>query len=193
MILTPLQKMPNNVGGLGKIIVATSFEWLPQVQKIAKSGHTDWVRETSSYLISLFRPLASVTRHLKKNCLNLPIKLLSSYQLKVILFKIAQIVRKYLGYFLGKFVAKNIQKSHDLDTLAPANRFRLITIEWLSKPETNTQYQCDQLVRLFVQYLAIYIDESLRQSEEGNKTIQSWLKFIPNYSKSTLNKCPKTF
>ena len=33
MILTPLQKMPNNVGDLGKIIVATSFEWLPKVQK----------------------------------------------------------------------------------------------------------------------------------------------------------------
>ena len=37
MILT--QKLPNNVGDLGKIIVATSFEWLPKVQKIAKSGH----------------------------------------------------------------------------------------------------------------------------------------------------------
>ena len=40
MILTPLQKMPNNVGNLGKIIVATSFEWLPKVPKIAQSGHT---------------------------------------------------------------------------------------------------------------------------------------------------------
>ena len=40
MILTPLQKLLNNVGDLGKIIVATSFEWLPKVQKIAKSGHT---------------------------------------------------------------------------------------------------------------------------------------------------------
>ena len=39
MILTPLQKLPNNVGDLGKIIVATSFECLPKVQKIAKSGH----------------------------------------------------------------------------------------------------------------------------------------------------------
>ena len=36
-----LQKMPNNVGELGKIIVDTSFEWLSKVQKIAKSGHTD--------------------------------------------------------------------------------------------------------------------------------------------------------
>ena len=41
MILTPLQKLPNNVGDLGKIIVATSFEWLPKVKKIAQSGHTD--------------------------------------------------------------------------------------------------------------------------------------------------------
>ena len=28
---------------LGKIIVATGFEWLPKVQKIAQSGHTDFV------------------------------------------------------------------------------------------------------------------------------------------------------
>ena len=40
MILTPLQKLPNNVGDLGKTIVATSFEWLPKLQKLAKSGHT---------------------------------------------------------------------------------------------------------------------------------------------------------
>ena len=40
MILTPLQKLPYNVGDLGKIIVTASFECLPKVQKIAKSGHT---------------------------------------------------------------------------------------------------------------------------------------------------------
>ena len=40
--MTPLQKLHNNVGNLGKIIVATSFEWLPKVQKIAQSGHTDF-------------------------------------------------------------------------------------------------------------------------------------------------------
>ena len=40
MILAPLQKFTNNVGSLGKIIVATGFEWLPKVQKIAHSGHT---------------------------------------------------------------------------------------------------------------------------------------------------------
>ena len=39
MILTHLQKLPNNVGDLGKLIVATGFEWLPKVQKIAQSGH----------------------------------------------------------------------------------------------------------------------------------------------------------
>ena len=33
MILTPLQKLPNNVDNLGKIIVTTGFEWLPKVQK----------------------------------------------------------------------------------------------------------------------------------------------------------------
>ena len=40
IILTPLQKMPKNVGDLGKLIVAKGFVWLPKVQKIAKSGHT---------------------------------------------------------------------------------------------------------------------------------------------------------
>ena len=40
MILAPLQQLPNNVGNLGKIIVATSFVLLPKVQKIAQSGHT---------------------------------------------------------------------------------------------------------------------------------------------------------
>ena len=40
MILTPLQKLPKNVRDVGKLIVATDFEWLPKVQKIAQSGHT---------------------------------------------------------------------------------------------------------------------------------------------------------
>ena len=40
MILTPLQKLPNNVSDLGKIIIATCFEWLPKVQKIALPSHT---------------------------------------------------------------------------------------------------------------------------------------------------------
>ena len=40
MSLTPLQKLPSNVGDLSKIIVATGLEWLPKVQKIAQSGHT---------------------------------------------------------------------------------------------------------------------------------------------------------
>ena len=39
-ILTPLQKLPNNVGNLGKLILATGFEKLPKVQKIAQSGYT---------------------------------------------------------------------------------------------------------------------------------------------------------
>ena len=39
-ILTPLQKLSKNVRDLGKLIVATHFEKLPKVQKIARSGHT---------------------------------------------------------------------------------------------------------------------------------------------------------
>ena len=31
-ILTPLQKLPKNVGDLGKLMVATGFEKLPKVQ-----------------------------------------------------------------------------------------------------------------------------------------------------------------
>ena len=41
-ILTPLQKLPKNVGDLGKLIVAKGFKKLPNVQNIAQSGHTDW-------------------------------------------------------------------------------------------------------------------------------------------------------
>ena len=39
-ILTPLQKLPKNVGDLGKLIVARGIKKLPKVQKIATSGHT---------------------------------------------------------------------------------------------------------------------------------------------------------
>ena len=44
-ILTPLQKMPKNVGDLGKFIVAKGFKKLPKVQKIAQSGHTGQKRQ----------------------------------------------------------------------------------------------------------------------------------------------------
>ena len=40
-ILTPLQKLPKNVGDSGKLIVAKGFKKLPKVQQIAQSGHTD--------------------------------------------------------------------------------------------------------------------------------------------------------
>ena len=40
LILTPLQKLPKNVGDLGKLIVDKGFKNLPKVQKIAQSGHT---------------------------------------------------------------------------------------------------------------------------------------------------------
>ena len=39
-ILTPLQKLPKNVGDLCKLITAKGFKKLPKVQKIAQSGHT---------------------------------------------------------------------------------------------------------------------------------------------------------
>ena len=40
LILPPLQKLPKNVGDLGKLIAAKGFKKLSKVQKIAKSGHT---------------------------------------------------------------------------------------------------------------------------------------------------------
>ena len=40
-ILTPLQKLPINLGNLGNIIITTGFEKLPKVQLIAQSGHTE--------------------------------------------------------------------------------------------------------------------------------------------------------
>ena len=39
-ILTPLQKLPKNVGDFGKLIVAKCFEKLSNVQLISLSGHT---------------------------------------------------------------------------------------------------------------------------------------------------------
>ena len=50
MILTPLQKLPNNVGNLCKIIVPTGFEWLPKKQK--KSPNL--VTPVSIYFFFLF-------------------------------------------------------------------------------------------------------------------------------------------
>ena len=38
--MTPLQKLPKNVGDLSKLIVDKGFKNLPKVQKIATSGHT---------------------------------------------------------------------------------------------------------------------------------------------------------
>ena len=63
MIMTPLQKLPNNVSDLGKIIVATGFEWLLKTQKIAISGHTAWVATlvTSHVLQSNKTKLIGVT------------------------------------------------------------------------------------------------------------------------------------
>ena len=55
MILTPLQKLPKNVGDLGKLIAAKGFKKLPKDQKIAKSGHTanwqatEWVKKRSVF------------------------------------------------------------------------------------------------------------------------------------------------
>ena len=40
IILAPLQKLPKNVGDLGKLLVGKGFKKLLKVQKIANSGHT---------------------------------------------------------------------------------------------------------------------------------------------------------
>ena len=41
--MTPLQKLPKNVGDLGKLIASKGFKKLPKVQKIAQSDHTDYI------------------------------------------------------------------------------------------------------------------------------------------------------
>ena len=63
-ILTPLQKLPTNVGDLGKLIVAKGFKKLPKVQKIANSGHTatylDWLKTVNFWLLlNLFLTLTT--------------------------------------------------------------------------------------------------------------------------------------
>ena len=50
MTLTPIQKVPNNVDDLGKIIVATKLEFVPKVQKIAQSGHNGLHTRNKKYL-----------------------------------------------------------------------------------------------------------------------------------------------
>ena len=62
MILTPLQKLPNNVSYCGKIIVATGFECLPKKQKIPQSGHTaadvlSFIHSLPSYKFNSFLQL----------------------------------------------------------------------------------------------------------------------------------------
>ena len=49
MILAPLQKLPKNVGDLGKLIATKGFKKLPKVQKIAQSGHTGTVTSCRDY------------------------------------------------------------------------------------------------------------------------------------------------
>ena len=85
MILTPLQKLPINVGDLGKIFVASDFECFPKVQKIAQSGHTALksriVQDTKNTLISKFSilfiiysiPYFAISKdYPEKNCQNRP-------------------------------------------------------------------------------------------------------------------------
>ena len=62
-ILTPLQKLPKNVGYLGKIIVAKGFEKLPKVQKIAQSGHTACMCRLKENWLLLIKQQWHCTRH----------------------------------------------------------------------------------------------------------------------------------
>ena len=48
---TSLQKLPKNVGDLGKLIVAKGFKMLPKLQKIATSGHTGGKQDAWTYII----------------------------------------------------------------------------------------------------------------------------------------------
>ena len=53
-MLTPIQKLPKNVGDLGKL-VDKGFEKLPKVQQIAQSGHTAPQLKYSATLKRYFR------------------------------------------------------------------------------------------------------------------------------------------
>ena len=48
-----LEKLPKNVGDLGKVMVAKGFKKWPKVQKIAQSGHK--VRDCDSSSATLSR------------------------------------------------------------------------------------------------------------------------------------------
>jgi len=81
MILTPLQKMQNNIGDLGKIIVATGFKWLPKVQKIAQSGHT---AQHSTFHCGMLRPRrASVNEPLETRTLGASSYVLCPYYILI--------------------------------------------------------------------------------------------------------------
>ena len=60
MILASLKKLPKAVEDLGKLIVAIGFKKLPKVQKIANSGHTDYLPSSN--------PIAALYLH---NCVQL--------------------------------------------------------------------------------------------------------------------------
>ena len=69
MILAPLQKLTNNVGDLGKTIVATGFEWLPKVQKIAQSGHSATCYSDSHTFVRYLCQCMSIETLVFLNCL----------------------------------------------------------------------------------------------------------------------------
>ena len=65
-ILTRLQKLPENVGDLGKLINVKGYKKLPKVQLIAQSGHTDHVAAWTTLVAHgtysfLFLPKVEVT------------------------------------------------------------------------------------------------------------------------------------
>ena len=68
MILAPLQKLPNNGDNLGKIIVATGFEWLPKVRKIAQSGHTELCYEKIIEQKFIWTRMLSCRRRRRRQC-----------------------------------------------------------------------------------------------------------------------------
>ena len=61
MILAPLQKFPNNVGNLGKMIVATSFELLPKVAP-NRPIWSQWLEPTWNFEARMNWTIAGVFR-----------------------------------------------------------------------------------------------------------------------------------
>ena len=104
--MTPLQKLPKNVGDLGNLIVAKGFKKLAKVQKIVQSGHTDLYLPI--YLVDVVRTLPKkivftkklISRAIVQTYLDLPTCQLAPASLTFASEKLEQLEVKIFFLFL---------------------------------------------------------------------------------------------